>query len=108
THVLVCFRSVWMHLSMFCYYMKLGAKRVELVQLSTSLCHKVASEFFAKNALDPPHWNQTHVLEHFVVCRCIWQCFVISRNSVQNRLNWCNECTRSTPWDTKLMNRCVL
>jgi len=27
------FRSVWVHLSMFCYYMKLGAKRVELVQL---------------------------------------------------------------------------
>ena len=31
--VLVCFRSVWVHLSMFRYYMKLGAKRVELVQL---------------------------------------------------------------------------
>ena len=30
THVLVRFRSVWVHLSMFHYYMKLGAKRVEL------------------------------------------------------------------------------
>ena len=27
------FRNIWVHLSMFCYYMKLGAKRVELVQL---------------------------------------------------------------------------
>ena len=26
-------RSVWVHLAMFHYYMKLGAKRVELVQL---------------------------------------------------------------------------
>ena len=30
---LVRFRSVWVHLSMFRYYMKLGAERVELVQL---------------------------------------------------------------------------
>jgi len=27
------FRSVWVHLAKFCYYMKLGAKRVEPVQL---------------------------------------------------------------------------
>ena len=27
------FRSVWVHLSLFRYYMKLGAKRVELEQL---------------------------------------------------------------------------
>jgi len=30
---LVRFRSVWVHLSMFRYYMKLGAKWVELAQL---------------------------------------------------------------------------
>ena len=33
------FLSVWVHFSMFHYYMKLGAKRVELVPLRTSLCH---------------------------------------------------------------------
>ena len=33
THVLVRFHSVWVHLSMFRYYMKLGAELVELVQL---------------------------------------------------------------------------
>ena len=31
--VLVRFLSVWVHLSMYRYYIKLGAKRVELVQL---------------------------------------------------------------------------
>ena len=29
----------------------------------------------------------------FVVFRCIWQCFITTRNSVQNRLNWCNYLT---------------
>ena len=33
THVLVRFLSVWLHLSVFRYYMKLSPKRVELVQL---------------------------------------------------------------------------
>ena len=33
------FRSVWVHFSVFRYYMKLGAKWVELVPLRTSLCH---------------------------------------------------------------------
>src|SRR6185312_10309690 len=84
--------------------------RVELVQF-TSLCHKVASKFFAKNALDPPHWNQTHVLEHFVVFRCIWQCFVATQNLVQlmdkfvplSRIGiFRNERIRSTPLDPKL------
>ena len=28
-----CARSIWVHLAMFCYYTKLGPKRVELVQL---------------------------------------------------------------------------
>jgi len=30
---LVRFHSVWVHLSMFRYFMKLGAKQVKLVQL---------------------------------------------------------------------------
>ena len=29
----------------------------------------------------------------FAVLRCIWQCFINRRNSVQNGLKWCNECT---------------
>ena len=29
----------------------------------------------------------------FAVLRCIWQCFINRRNSVQNGLKWCKECT---------------
>ena len=37
--------------------MKLGAKRVEMVQLMHTLCHEVASDFFTIDTPDPPHWN---------------------------------------------------
>ena len=37
--------------------MKLGAKRVEMVQLMHTLCHEVASEFLTIDTPDPPHWN---------------------------------------------------
>ena len=42
---------------MFHYYTKLGAKRVELVQLMQKSRHEVASEFLVANAPDPPHWS---------------------------------------------------
>ena len=44
-------------LDLFCYCTKLGAKRIELVQLMKNSCHEIASEFFAMNAPDPPHWT---------------------------------------------------
>ena len=50
-------RSILVHLAMFRFYTKLGAKRVELVQLMQSSCHEVASEFIATNAPDRPHWT---------------------------------------------------
>ena len=50
-------RSVGVHLAMFRYYTKLGAKWVELVQLCKSSCHEVALEFFATNTPDPPLWT---------------------------------------------------
>src|SRR6185503_17239071 len=37
-----------------------------------SSCHEVASEFFATNAPDPPHWTLINVLVHFVQFWCIW------------------------------------
>ena len=43
-----------MHLGPFRCRTKLGAKRAELVQ---KLMQEVASEFFAMNAPDPPHWT---------------------------------------------------
>ena len=51
------FRSVWVHLSTFRYYMKLVAKWVELVQLMDKFVPLSALEFFATNAPDPPHWT---------------------------------------------------
>jgi len=50
-------RSVWVYLAIFSYYTKLGAKRVELVQLMQNSCHEFALEFFATNAPNPPHWT---------------------------------------------------
>ena len=46
------FRTIWVHLVLFGYLTKLGAKWAEVVQNS---CHEVASEFFAMNAPYPPH-----------------------------------------------------
>ena len=51
------FHSVWVHLAMFHYYTKLGAKRDELEQLMQKFVHEVASKFLAANEPDPPHWT---------------------------------------------------
>ena len=48
------FRTIWMHLGPFGCLTKLSAKRAAVVENS---CHEVASEFFATNAPDPPHWT---------------------------------------------------
>ena len=48
------FHTIWVHLGPFCCLTKLGAKWAELVQSS---CHEFASEFFAINAPDRPHWT---------------------------------------------------
>ena len=58
-------RSVWVYLAIFRYYMKLGAKWVELVQLM----HKFASEFFAMNGPDPPYWT---IISCFRASRSVW------------------------------------
>ena len=51
------FRCVWVHLSKFRYYMKLGAQRVELVQLMDKFVPLSRIGIFATNAPDPPHWT---------------------------------------------------
>ena len=45
--------------------MKLGAKRVEMVQLMLTLCHEVASEFLTIDTPDPPHWNLNSCIAAF-------------------------------------------
>ena len=54
---------------MFCYCIKLGAKRAELVQLMQKFVHEVASEFFARNAPNPHSWSETHVWIHLGLFR---------------------------------------
>src|SRR6185437_4261008 len=56
--------------------------------LCKSSCHEAASEFFATNAPDPPHWTLHSCLVHFVQFWCIWDRLVDLRNSVQNGRNW--------------------
>src|SRR6185437_3237200 len=64
----------------------LSAKRVNWCKSS---CHKVASEFFATNAPDPPHSTLKNVLVHFIKFWCIWDHLVDLQNSMQNGPYWC-------------------
>ena len=83
-----------MHLSTRC---KMGWTDTINAQVCAIKSHR---NFSQRTHSIHPHWNQTHVLEHFVVFRCIWQCFVTTRNSVQNGMNWCN-------WGTNLCHEVV-
>ena len=66
------FHSVWGHLGTFCYDSKLGAKLAELVQLMQNSCHKVASDVFTTNAIDPPPLDPKRC---FVLFRSVWRHF---------------------------------
>ena len=76
--------TIWVHLGPFGCHTNLGAKWGELVQ---KFENEVASEFFAPNAPDPPHWTLNC---RFGAFRTIWvfrDCLVALRNSVQNGSN---------------------
>ena len=84
----MCIRSVWVHLSMFRYYMKLGAERVELVQLMDKFAPLSRIGIFRNERtrstpLDPKlkYWFVSYCLGAF------WICFVTTQNLVQNGLN---------------------
>ena len=81
-----------------------------------SSCHEVASEFFAMNAPDPPHWTLNSCFGVFIQFWCIWDRLVDLQNSMQKRAElvqkfvprsrvgiFCIERTRSTPLDS---NKC--
>ena len=85
------FRSVWVHLSIFRYYMKLGAKRVELVQLMHKFVPLRRIGIFSNERTRPTPLDPK--LKYWFVSYCLgalWICLVTARNSVQNGLNWCN------------------
>ena len=55
-----------------------------------SSCNDVLLEFFATNAPDPHHWTLNSFLVRFFPFGCIWNCFAIAQNLLQNAPNWCN------------------
>ena len=86
-----------------------------------SSCHEVASDFFATNAPDPPHWTLNG---HYGVCHTIWvhsgpfgcltklgakRAELVQKFVKRSRIGiFRNERTRSTPLDRKLTFWCVL
>ena len=105
-------------LDLFCYSTKLGAKRIELVQLMKNSCHEIASEFFAMNAPDPRHWTLNSwigafcsVWVHFGLFHCCMKLGAKRAELMQLMQNFMprtrigifgNERTQSTRLDPKL------
>src|SRR6185437_12980869 len=106
-----------MHFGLFCHCTMLDTRRVELVQLSKSWFHEVASEFFAMNGIDPPHWTLNSC---FVASRSVWVHLARIQHYTKLVAKWvelvqlmhkfvprshfgffCNECTGPTPLNPK-------
>ena len=54
TSCFILFHTIWVHLGQFVALQHSVQNRPNLCKSS---CHEVASDFFATNAPDPPHWN---------------------------------------------------
>jgi hypothetical protein len=85
-----------------------------------SSCHEVVSEFFTTNAPNPPHWTQNScfiafhtILVHLGPFGCVTKLSakwakLMQKFVPRSRVGiFCNERTRSTPLDSKLMFWCV-
>src|SRR6185437_16252103 len=85
-----------------------------------SSCHEVASEFFATNARDPPHWTLNScfgafrtILVHFGPFGCLMKlgakwAELVQKFVPRSRVGiFRNKRTRSTPLDPKLIFWCV-
>ena len=82
------FLSVWLHLGLFRYCTKLGAKCAKLVQLMQKFMSRCRVRIFRNERsrsrpLDPKlmFWCV------FFLCGCIWNHFAIARNLLQNAPN---------------------
>ena len=110
----VLFGCIWDCLVAFQYSVQNGSNWCK------SSCHEVASEFFATNVPDPPHWTQN---SYFCVFQTILVQLGLSGWLAKLNGKWAelvrkfvprsrvvtfhNERTRSTPLDPKLMFWCV-
>ena len=80
------------------------------------MCHKVALEFFATNAPDPPHWTLNSCLLRFVSFGTVWLPYktgakraeLVQKFVPRSRVeSFRNERTRSTQLDPKLWFWCI-
>ena len=110
----VLFGCIWDCLVAFQYSVQNGSNWCK------SSCHEVASEFFATNIPDPPHWTQN---SYFCAFHTIlvqlglsgwlakvdgkWAELVRKFVPRSRVVTFHNERTRSTPLDPKLMFWCV-
>ena len=115
--------SDWVYLAIFSYYTKLGAKRVELVQLMQKFVLWSRIRIFRNDRTQSTHWTLNSCL---CASRSVWVHFGLFRYCTKLGTKWaelvqlmhmflprsririfCNERTRSTPLDPKLMFWCV-
>ena len=106
------FCTIWVHLGQFVALQHSVQNRPNLCKSSW---HEVASEFFATNAPDPPHWTLNSsfgvsctIWVHLVPFGCLTKLGAKRAGLVQKFVPWIrigifrNERTRSTRLDSKL------
>ena len=112
-----------MHLGPFCYCTKLAAKRAKLVQLMQKFVPRCLVRIFATNAPDPHHWtlDSCFCMFHSVRMHLGPFCYCTKLAAKRAKLVqlmqkfrlrclikfFCNERSRSTLLDPKIMFWCV-
>ena len=117
------FLSIWEHLEPFPYCTKHAPKRAKLVQLMQKFVPWCLVRIYATNDLDPYHWTLNSCFGAFL---SVWGhlepfCYRMKLAAKHAKLvqvmqkflprclvrSFCNERSRSTPLDPKLMFGCV-
>jgi len=107
------FHTIWVHLGLFGCHRTLSAKRVKLVQ---KFVPRSLVGILATNTPDPAHWTLNScfgvfriIWVHLVLFGCVTTHIVKRVKLVKNFVPWspigifCNEHTRTTPLEPKLM-----
>ena len=117
------FLSVWVHLELFCYYTKLSAKRAKLVQLMQKFVPRRLVKIFLNERSRSHHWTLNSCFCAFLSVRvhlgpfCYYTKLAAKRAKLVQSMQkfvprclvriFCNERSRSTPLDPKLMFLCI-
>ena len=86
----IAFLSVWVHLGLFCYGSKLGAKWAELLLLTQKFMPWSHIRNIRNKWTNPHRWTKNSCFNAFLVFGCIWNHFFTAGNSARNGQNWCN------------------